>query len=69
MNIGAAVIKSREEETGIRHLYDPVTDTLMEAVLFCMITESWLGKLDRTEGTHDVIIDFIGCIEHFTSVR
>ena len=26
----------------------------MEAVLFCMITESWLGKLDRTEGTHDV---------------
>ena len=56
-------------EFGIRQLYDPGTDTLMEAVLFCMITESWLGKLDRTEGTHDVIIDFIGCIEHFTSVR
>ena len=28
-----------------------------------------LSEQIKKEGTHDVIIDFIGCIEHFTSVR
>ena len=51
VDIGAAIIKCREEETVFWHLNDPVTNTIVEFIGFNLIGKSRLGKLNRTDGT------------------
>ena len=68
MDIRTAVIKYREEESQIRHFHDPVTDTVLDIVGLCIVTQAGFGKIDRTDAAEDMVIDLIGCIEHFLIV-
>ncbi len=68
VNIRATVIKYREQESQIWHFYDPVTDTVFDVVGFCVVAQAGFGKIDRTDAAEDMVIDFIGCIEHLLTI-
>ena len=69
VDICAAVIKLWEKESYFGHFYDPVTDTVLNAVSLCVITEPCFGKLYRADTAHNVIVNLIRCIEHLCTIR
>ena len=68
VNICTAVVEYREKETKIRHLHDPVTDTVLDIICLCIVAQPCLGKVDRTDAAEDMVVDLIGSIKHFLTV-
>lgn len=69
VDICTAVIKYREQESKIRHFYDPVTDAVLDIVGFCIVAETCFGKVYRADAAQNMIIDLIGSIKHFLTIR
>ena len=59
VDIGTSVIESREEETGIRGTYYPVSDTRSDALFFFQISESRLGQGNRADGAEHIFEYFL----------
>ena len=68
MDIAAAVIEGWEQESGHRSLYPPVPGTLLDGVGRLIVGETRLGELYRADAAEDVVVDFLGCVEHFLIV-
>ena len=68
VNICTAVIELWEKKSPVRHFYQPVADTVFDIVGLCVIVKACLGELYRADAAEDVVVDLIGCIEHFGSV-
>ena len=59
VNVGIPVIEGREEEAVFRRLYEPVTDAVLNIVLFRIVTKSRFGKFNRTNTAQHEIIHII----------
>ena len=68
MQVGAAVIKRREEECIGRHAHYPVADTVFNTVIDSVIAEPRLRHGYRTDAAENVLIDLIGSVKHFHAV-
>ena len=68
VDVGAAVIESREQEAGDRWLYPPVSRALFDVVGGLVVGEAWFGEFYRTNAAEDVVKHFLGGIEHFLIV-
>ena len=68
MNIAAAVIKCRKQESGHRSLYPPVPRALFNCVGRFIIRKTGLGKLYRADAAEDMVVDLLRCVEHFLIV-
>ena len=68
MDVCAAVIKLWEKECHIRKFYDPVADTILNAVGFCIVAKTCLGKFYRADTAHDMFINLIRCVKHFGTI-
>ena len=64
MQVSAAVMKCREQETAFRKFHDPVTDTVTDAVFRFVVAQSGFGEPDRADAAQDVFVNLIGRIEH-----
>ena len=68
MDIGCPVDKCREQETDIRNIHDPVTDTVLDQICLRIVAKTCLREFYRTDTAHDVLINLIRCIKHFCTV-
>lgn len=68
VDIAAAVVEGREQESSHRSLYPPVPGALLDGVGRLIVGETGLGKLYRADAAEDVVVDFLGCVEHFLIV-
>ena len=69
MDIGAAVIELWEEEAPVGHFYQPVADAVFDVVGLYVVVQACLGEFDGADAAEDVVVDLIGGVEHFGSVR
>ena len=56
MNIAAAVIKCREQESGHRGLYPPVPRALLTCIGRFIIRKTGLGELYRADAAEEVLV-------------
>ena len=68
IEIGAAVVKGREQEAHLGLGYHPVGRQVVELVFLYRVAESRLGLLDGADAAQDVGVDFCGAILQFLPV-
>ena len=56
MQVSAAIMKCREQETAFRKFHDPVTDTVTDAVFRFVVAQSGFGEPDRADAAQDVFV-------------
>ena len=63
VDVGASVVKGREEERGVRCSDHPVTDTRSDPLLILAVAKSRLGQIDRTDRADQVLKGFLGLVQ------
>ena len=69
VQICAPVIERREQKSLVRHIHDPVPDTVLNTVVLRVVAQSRLGQRYRTEAHEQIFIHLVGGVEHLQVIR
>ena len=65
MKIRTAIVKGREQKTGLRHVHNPVANAVLETIILRIVGEPGLGELHRAQAAEQVLVYLVGGVKHF----
>ena len=69
MDIRIPVVKGREQESLDGRFHQPVPVAVFNGICKAVVTQSGLGKLDRTDGTLYEFVYIVRRVKHLRTVR